>query len=67
MKVYAQQNDTVDALCQRYYSKTKDVTERVLQNNPGLADKGPILPHGCPVEMPEIVETETAQTLQLWD
>ncbi|MFQ0827122.1 tail protein X [Serratia fonticola] len=67
MKVYAQQNDTVDILCQRYYGKTQGVTELVLQSNPGLADNGPILPHGCPVEMPDIVQAVTVQTLQLWD
>ncbi|NBJ32242.1 phage tail protein [Serratia fonticola] len=67
MRVYAQQGDTVDALCQRYYGKTQGVTEQVLKSNAGLADKGPVLPHGSPVEMPDIVQTETAQTLQLWD
>lgn len=67
MKVYAHQGDTVDALCQRYYGKTQDVTEQVLLNNPGLADQGPILPHGYPVDMPDIVQFESVQTLQLWD
>lgn len=67
MKVYAHQGDTVDALCQRYYGKTQDVTEQVLLNNPGLADQGPILPHGYPVDMPDIVQPESVQTLQLWD
>lgn len=67
MKVYAHQGDTVDALCQRYYGKTQGVTEQVLLSNPGLADKGPILPHGCPVEMPDIIQATSVQTLQLWD
>lgn len=67
MKVYAHQGDTVDALCQRYYGKTQDVAEQVLLNNPGLADQGPILPHGYPVDMPDIVQSESVQTLQLWD
>ncbi|HGM7289797.1 tail protein X [Serratia marcescens] len=67
MKVYAHQGDTVDALCQRYYGKTQDVTEQVLLNNPGLAGQGPILPHGYPVDMPDIVQSESVQTLQLWD
>ncbi|HGE8358431.1 TPA: tail protein X [Serratia marcescens] len=67
MKVYAHQGDTVDALCQRYYGKTQDVTEQVLLNNPGLAEQGPILPHGYPVDMPDIVQSESVQTLQLWD
>ncbi|MDI3199046.1 tail protein X [Serratia ureilytica] len=67
MKVYAHQGDTVDALCQRYYGKTQDVTEQVLLNNPGLADQGPILQHGYPVDMPDIVQSESVQTLQLWD
>lgn len=67
MKVYAHQGDTVDALCQRYYGKTQGVTEQVLLSNPGLAGRGPILPHGCPVDMPDIIQAASVQTLQLWD
>ncbi|HDL7730832.1 TPA: tail protein X [Yersinia enterocolitica] len=67
MRVLAQQYDTVDAMCWRYYGRTEDVTEKVLAANPRLSDIGPILPHGYPVEMPEVSAATTTQTLQLWD
>ncbi|MEQ9721144.1 tail protein X [Yersinia alsatica] len=67
MRILAQQYDTVDALCWRYYGRTEGVTEKVLAANPGLSDIGPFLPHGHPVEMPEVTAAITAQTLQLWD
>lgn len=67
MKVMAHQNDTVDALCWRYYGRTAGVTERVLAANPGLAEFGAVLPHGYPVEMPDLPAAVTAQRLQLWD
>ncbi|CQJ13588.1 tail protein X [Yersinia enterocolitica] len=67
MRILAQQYDTVDAMCWRYYGRTEGVTEKVLAANPGLADIGPVLPHGYPVEMPELSAATTTQTLQLWD
>lgn len=67
MKVRAQQYDTVDSLCWRHYGRTKGMTEAVLAANPGLAEHGPVLPHGLEVELPELVSATTAQTVQLWD
>ncbi|WP_145932305.1 tail protein X [Yersinia bercovieri] len=67
MRILAQQYDTLDAMCWRYYGRTEGVTEKVLAANPGLADIGPVLPHGYPVEMPEVSAATTTQTLQLWD
>ncbi|TNH43289.1 tail protein X [Photorhabdus luminescens] len=67
MKIIAQQNDTVDALCWRHYGRTQGMIEQVLLVNPGLAEYGVILPHGTEVEMPEITTTATKPILQLWD
>jgi len=51
--VIASQGDTVDAICWRYYGRTAGVTEAVLEANPGLADLGPIIPHGTQVTLPD--------------
>ena len=66
--IRANQNETVDALCWRYYGRTAGVTEAVLQANPGLADHGPVLPHGLPVNMP-VAQTSAPQRqmVNLWD
>ncbi len=67
MKVYAQQGDTVDEICFRYYGRTQQVTELVHEANVGLADAGPVLPHGYAVELPDLPESATGETVNLWD
>lgn len=66
--VIASQGDTVDAICWRYYGRTAGVTELVLEANPGLADLGPIIPHGTQVALPDAApQAEQRQVLNLWD
>ena len=66
--VRANQNDTVDALCWRFYGRTAGVTEAVLEANPGLANHGPTLPQGLVVNMPEAqASAPQRQMVQLWD
>lgn len=67
MKVIAQKNDTVDAICWRYYGRSAGVVEQVLLSNPGLADLGAVLPHGTAVLMPEQVPQASKKLIQLWD
>lgn len=67
MKIFAQQNDTVDALCWRYYQRTEGVTEQIFACNLGLADAGVTLPHGYRVDMPDPTPSPLKQHLQLWD
>lgn len=65
--IHARQRDTVDAICYRIYGRTQGVTEQVLKANPGLADLGPVLPHGTPVTLPDIVQSPSHEpTIQLW-
>ncbi|MGA3678826.1 tail protein X [Pseudomonas graminis] len=66
--VYAQQHDTVDALCWQVYGRTAGVTEAVLNANPGLADLGPVLPHGTAVILPDAApQAPVLQMVNLWD
>lgn len=68
MKVRAQQDETVDALCWRVYGRTDGVVEAVLEANPGLADIGLLLPAGCEVDMPNPTGIAgTAPLVQLFD
>lgn len=69
MLVRAQQNDTLDLLCWRHLGATAGVVEAALELNPGLANCGPIVPHGYLVTLPEptVTPTQTAQLVQLWD
>ena len=68
--VRARQGDTVDLICHRYYGSTQDVTEAVYEANYGLAELGPILPHGTLVTLPAIEKTpqgDDKNRLNLWD
>ncbi|CAI0932940.1 Phage Tail Protein X [Serratia plymuthica] len=67
MKVYALQGDTVDAICWRYYGRTQGVVEQVYSLNAGLADAGVILPHGQPIELPDVTPAPQRETVNLWD
>ena len=57
----------VDAICARFYGRTAGVVEAVLKANSGLAESGVILPHGTPVEMPEVDSAPTKESVNLWD
>lgn len=59
--------DTLDALCYRVYGRTAGVVEAVLLVNPGLAERGVILPHGTVVTLPVIDTAPASETVQLWD
>ncbi|CAH0142279.1 tail protein X [Rahnella aceris] len=67
MKVTAEQGDTVDLLCWRYYGRTGSVVEHVYAANVGLAAQGAILPHGYAVELPDIAQAAVSETVSLWD
>jgi phage tail protein X len=67
MKVYAEQGDTVDSLCWRYYGRTESVVEHVYAANVGLGAQGAILPHGYAVELPDTSLPAVSETVSLWD
>lgn len=60
--------DTVDAVAWRYYgSQSPDVLRLVLEANPGLADRGAVLPSGLDISLPEIVKpTSLKKGVTLW-
>lgn len=66
--VYAIQNDTVDAICWRYYGRSSGVVEAVLEANPSLSDFGPFIPMGTAIKLPDIqTQQNKTPTIQLWD
>ena len=44
--------DVLDHICWRHYGYEWDVTELVLAANPGLAERGAILPRGVSIKLP---------------
>lgn len=67
MKIYAQQGDTLDVICVRYYGRTAGVVETVLAANSGLAEQGAVLPHGTVVELPDVQSSPVTESINLWD
>lgn len=57
------QGDMVDLVCKRHYGRTAQVTEAVLDTNPGLAALGPVLPFATRITLPDIAQTNLAPKL----
>lgn len=66
MLITAKQNETVDLICWRYFGTTAGVTEKVLETNPHIQSKNPILEMGTLVSLPDNY-TPVQKTLNLWD
>lgn len=60
------QGDTVDRIAWDTYGDTA-MTVAILEANPGLAQRGPVLPPGTPVTLPDRPATpKTATPITLW-
>ena len=57
--VHARQGDTLDLLLHRHTGRTAGTTEATLAANPGLAGRGPILPMGTLIELPDVAPQPT--------
>lgn len=64
--VIANQGDTLDLICWRYYRTTAAVTEQVLAANPQLDVACPIIPLGTPITLPDLKPVQHT-SLNLWD
>ncbi len=65
----ARAGETVDEVCWRTLGHTRDVTEQVLELNPGLADHGPRLPAGLDIHLPPPDQSAAPrrESVKLWD
>lgn len=60
--------DTADLIAWNYYGALAgQALEQLLDANPGLADRGPVLPAGVSVVLPEIATTAQTPGVRLWD
>ena len=60
--------EILDEIVWRHYcNRVAGALEIVLEANPGLADKGPVLPIGTLVQLPVIETPKEAETVRLWD
>lgn len=70
MRIYVtRQGDMVDAIAYRTYgSEHNGTTEAILAANPGLADRGPVLPENIEIVLPDIppAQVKRIATVDLW-
>lgn len=65
----SKEGDTLDFIVWKQYGTTENgIVEKVLSANRGLSDKGPIIPTGTLITLPEIkAEQITTAKVKLWD
>jgi len=67
MKYRTRDGDMLDAICWKHYGREAAITA-VLEANPHLAERGPVLPAGLVITLPDLPPApETAGTVRLWD
>lgn len=66
--IITQAGDTVDLICWRHRGHTTGIAEQTLALNPGLAARGPVLPAGISINLPDPPATPPRRaTVKLWD
>ncbi|MEZ5688678.1 MAG: tail protein X [Caenibius sp.] len=65
--VITQAGDTIDLICWRHRGTTQKVVEQTLAMNPGLAARGPVLPAGVTITLPDVPALPIRETVKLWD
>ncbi len=64
----SKEGDVIDAIVWAHYGRQgARIVEQVIEVNPGLADRGPVLPAGVRIALPPIADAEPAPTVRLWD
>jgi phage tail protein X len=63
--IRSEQGETVDQIAVRFYGDPA-MTTRIYEANPGLADLGPLLPQGTPVQLPPM-SAPLQKRVSLWD
>ncbi|MDE0625475.1 MAG: tail protein X [Bryobacterales bacterium] len=60
--------DMLDAVCEAHYGPRPGAAEAVLRANPGLAERGPVLPAGIRIELPDLADRPASSgAVRLWD
>lgn len=60
--------DTLDLVLWRELGRTAELTEQALELNPGLVERGAVLPGGLSITLPAVVApAPVRETVKLWD
>lgn len=58
--------DRLDSIAFRYYGSAATF-QKILEDNPGLAEQPETLPEGLEITLPDPPESETKNLTRLWD
>lgn len=58
--------DVLDDICYRFYGHLDGTVEKVLEANDFLGFQPPVLPAGLKIQLPEINDKKSTQTVRLW-
>lgn len=62
------EGDTVELIAWKFYrTQAGQVVEQLLAANPRLADRGPVLPAGLVVTLPELPTVGQSKGVKLWE
>lgn len=68
MIIIAQDGDTVDSICWRYFGQTVNFVEKVYELNYRLSNQGLFLKAGTRIQLPTDVESvKVSKGFNLWD
>lgn len=67
LKYTTKAGDMVDEICWRHYGQQSGAVEQVYDANQGLAERGPILPEGVKILLPELTTEATDNSISLWE
>ena len=59
--------DVLDEVVAKFYGHDAGMTEKVLEANPMLAEKGAVLPSGVVIELPIESTRAEKELVRLWD
>ncbi len=57
--------DMFDAICKAHYGR-EDMAATVYEANPGLAARGPVLPKGIVITLPDQPQSAPLKPIRLW-
>ena len=64
---HSKDGDTADSIAWAVYGRQDGgLVEALLEANAGLADRGPVLPSGLVIEIPDAPEPAATATVRLW-
>lgn len=67
IKYVTADGDTVDYIAWKQYGTHDNrVSERLLEANPGLAARGPVLPAGIVIHLPALDTAQATEGVRLW-